>query len=330
MNLFEMGGYLPLELHKGNSYFADIAEEHVFAVNSGRTAIWCAINSLGVKKVYVPYYYCPSVIEVLRSMAVELFFYHVGPDFLPVNLTAAEPDAAVVLVNYFGIMRKRFTECAQRFNKVILDQAHDFYAPPILREGVMNVYSCRKFFGVSDGAYVIGTGLKKPDLKRDFSYLHAYHLLMSIELGTNGAYKENKRNEEELGKAFLAMSPLTERILQGVDYAAVAQRRRENYHYLHENLRDIQQLNCLEGDSVPYVYPLLLDRDIHAALVKERVYVPVLWSQLLEPEWAGTLEQQYASCLIPLPLDQRYGEEQLDEMIQIVRKNADIHGGLGQ
>lgn len=320
---FEMGGYLPLELPRGQAYFSDIAPEHILAVNTGRTALWCAVNSLKVKTVYAPCYYCPSVLQTLGSMGVRLKYYHIGPDLMPLELDVTESDAAVILVNYFGVMRRRITEYAARFARVILDQAHDFYAPPILRKGAMNIYSCRKFFGVSDGAYVIGAELQKPDLPRDVSYSHAVHLIKSIEVGSNGAYQENKANEQELGNAYLTMSRLTERIMQSVDYEAVAERRRKNFRRLHEGFRGLQQLDGLEADCVPYTYPLLLDRDIHAALVQKRIYVPILWEQLMEKEWTGTLEQRYAACLLPLPLDQRYQEEQLEQLIQIVRQETE-------
>lgn len=322
MDHFEMGGYLPIELHKGRSYFSDIPDEEILAVNTGRTALWCAIESLQVKKVLVPYYYCPDIIDMLSSLDIELEFYRIGEDFLPRDVYNA-PESAIVLVNYFGVLKDELLKLAESLDKVIFDNAHAFYAPPVLREGVMNVYSCRKFFGVSDGAYVIGRNLHKPELEQDISSYRAAHLLISMECGTNAAYSENKQNEQLIGQHRLRMSVLTEKILEGTDYDTVAKRRNENFCFLHEMLKDLQLLPLSHTDVVPYAYPLLLKRDIHKKLIQNKVYVPILWSQLLEEKWTGTIENNYSANIIPLPLDQRYSIENLKKMVGIVKNCID-------
>lgn len=315
MQQFEMGGYLPLELHRGKSFFSDVPADRILQVNTGRTALWCAIQSLKVKKVFVPYYYCPDIIDMLSRMDVELSFYRISEDFIPVGIKA-EPNAAVILVNYFGVMGQDFQALVDMYPNVIIDNAHAFFTPPVFREGVMNIYSCRKFFGVSDGAYLIGTGISKPVLQQDVSSGRSGHLLVSLELGTNAAYMDNKHNEQVLGEGKYGMSLLTQRILEGVDYDYVARKRRENYRYLHERLKHLQQLSIRCDNPVPYAYPLLLDRDLHKQLVQRRIYVPLLWAQLLEEKWNGTLEQRYSANILPLPLDQRYGKEELEKMAE--------------
>ena len=319
MDRFEMGGYLPLELHRGQSWFADLPAEQRLEVNTGRTALYYAIESLGVKHVYAPSYYCPDIIAMLERMDVQVEYYRIGEDLLPLDLPN-RADSAVILVNYFGVMGSKLRAFAQGYDRVIFDQAHGFFTPPVMEDGVMNVYSCRKFLGVSDGAYLIGTRIAKPELPQDVSSPRASHLFTSLELGTNAAYGDNKRNEEALGASRLGMSELTRQILEGADYEQVAERRRRNYRYLHRRLERLQLLELPEEDPVAYAYPLLLPRDIHRALVQRRIYVPVLWSQLLEPSWDGTLEQRYSANIVPLPLDQRYDEADMERMAQIVEE----------
>lgn len=321
MDNFEMGGYLPLELGRGNSYFFQIPSEQILEVNTGRTALWCAIESLGVHRLYVPHYYCPDIIVMLEQLDVEIAWYRIGKDFLPMDVTDAQ-DTAIILVNYFGIMGEELLSFSRQFQKVIFDNAHAFYASPILKEGTMNVYSCRKFFGVSDGAYLIGLGIVKPSLERDISFARAMHLLKSIEQGTNVAYLENKSNEVELGKSRLAMSELTRRILQSIAYQDVAEKRKNNFQYLHQRLKNLQQLEISGADTVPYMYPLMLDRDLHRELVSEHIYVPMLWRQLLDSRWNGTLEQRYSANIVPLPLDQRYDHAQLERMACIIEAHV--------
>lgn len=314
----EMGGYLPLELPEGNGFFADLDPSLVLEVNTGRTALCCAVESMEIQRILLPYYYCPDVVAALKSMGLALEFYHLGPDLLPLSIHDA-PGTALLLVDYFGVMPEKVRAYSAQFQKVILDQAHGFFVPPILREGVMNVYSCRKFFGVCDGAYLIGQGIRRPQLREDFSYQRAIHLFKSIEVGTNGAYAENKANEAALEER-LAMSKLTRRILAGINYAAVAEKRSRNFRFLHQRLSHLQQLKLDENQVVPYTYPLLLERDIHAELVKEKIYVPVLWGQLLSSEWKNTWEGHLASDLVPLPLDQRYGEAEMDHLADVIER----------
>ncbi|MBQ2479569.1 MAG: hypothetical protein II510_08905 [Erysipelotrichales bacterium] len=311
------GGYLPLEIPQTGSLFEQYGAENVYEVNTGRTAIWCALKNLGVNKTVIPFYYCPDIKESLEKEGVEVREYRVGMDMMPINLTAGE-DEAVILVNYYGILTEKIRKLAEQYPKVIIDQAHGYYSEPFLREGVMNVYSCRKFLGVSDGGYLIGKNLIKPELEKDVSWQRTVHLVRSVEEGTEAAYAESKVSESELD-SLRTMSEFTRRILAGADYPEIKKRRQENFRFLEEEFRGIQQLHIGEPESVPYMYPLLLGRDIHRELVKEKVYVPYLWAPLLTKEWEGSAEQILSKNIVPLPLDQRYNTVVLHRMVQTVK-----------
>lgn len=318
MSSWEMGGYLPLEIRQKDSYFSMVDHRFVLELNTGRTAIWCALKSWKATKVCVPYFYCPDIIEMLNNEGFTIRYYHVGKDLLPLDVTL-DPDEVMVLVNYFGLLDRSMLSEYKKYSKVILDQAHSFFATPVIEDGVMNVYSCRKFFGVCDGAYLVGKEVKEQDLPEDSSWKRAGHLFRCIEEGTNAAYADSKRAEQSLS-GFRKMSPLTRYIMSGIDYEYVWQKRNQNYQYLQEQVHDLQMLKSFDPKAVPYAYPLLLDQDIHAQLVAHRVYVPYLWTPLLEEKWEGTTENRYTRNIVPLPLDQRYDRQSLDKMIQIIRE----------
>jgi len=319
MSEFEMGGYLPLELSSGCAFFRHTDPAEILAVNTGRTALRCAIDSLGVHRVCAPAFYCPDILAMLRQMDIELSLYRMGPDFRPLSLPD-DPDTAVILVNYFGVTEACVQESLSRCRRAVIDNAHAFFVPPVLRSGVMNVYSCRKFVGVCDGAYLIGQGIRAPGMERDVSYPRSMHLLQCCETGTNGAYALSRANEEALDGRYLAMSRLTERLLDSIDYDAVRDARRRNFLCLHRALSGCQLLSLRDdGRMAPYMYPLLLDRDLHRALVERHIYVPVLWSQLLSHSWDGSVEQRYSRNIVPLPIDQRYSAEDMAQLAQIVQ-----------
>lgn len=323
MKHMELGGYLPLELNKGKSRFQDLPPDKVLAVNTGRTAIYCAVRSLNARRIHIPYYYCTDVIKMLQDTVSEVLFYHIDQYLMPMDLDV-DRDDAVLLVNYFGIMNEAVCAYAKRFQKVILDQSHGYYAKPVLRAGVMNVYSCRKFVGVADGAYIVGEGLVKPDLSQDQSFERALYLCKSMELGTNAAYQKQKEGESQLEQERLTMSKLTGKLLENADDACIVHARRTNFLYLHEKLTGCQRFcmpaEALHETTVPYVYPLLLDHDLHTVLVRQKIYVPVLWNHLLEREWDDTLEQLCARCLLPLPIDQRYKEGEMEYLVHVITK----------
>lgn len=317
MKQIEMGGYLPLELRKGPDRFHKISDENILAVNTGRTAIWYAVCSLGGKRLHVPYFYCPDVTAMLQTMRIEIVFYHIDQYLMPLNLKVQDDDI-VLLVNYYGIMNHTVCNYAQTFEKVIIDQSHGFFYEPLMRRGIMNVYSCRKFIGVPDGAYLIGEDLISIDLEKDLSYNRMRPLCKSIELGTNSGYEEHKENEHILAEKRLQMSVLTRRILENADYDKIVYQRCQNFWFLHERLKKKQNFEITEKDSIPYMYPLLLNRDYHQEFVKQQIYIPILWSQLLSREWEGTLEQRYSGCMVLLPIDQRYTKKEMAYLIQII------------
>lgn len=318
MDVYEMGGYLPLELGAGTGFFKNIEDTHILELNTGRAAIWCAVMSLDVKKVMVPYFYCPDIIKMLQDMDIKIIFYHIGEDLMPVDINMDETNFVIILVNYYGIIGNELVNYSKKFKKVILDQAHAFYYPPVMNDGVMNVYSCRKFFGVPDGAYLIGKDIKDFSLERDVSYNRAVYLLKSIELGTNSAYLESKINEIEIGKNILKMSLLTKHILNGINYDLISEKRKRNFKYLHDRFDNIQLLKIPTGDKVPYVYPLMLNQGIHETLVQHKVYVPILWKDLINNTDKNTVEYRYASKIMALPIDQRYDITDLEYLISLV------------
>lgn len=319
----EMGGYLPLELVKGKNWFSDIQDENKWALNTGRTAIWAAIVSMHPQRLFVPYYYCPDVIEMIRSLRIPVSFYHITEDLLPdkMDLQSFTDRDGLILVDYFGILHQQLVSWTEQFPNIIFDFCHSFYTAPIMKDGVYNVYSCRKFFGVGDGAYLIAKNIEKCELEQDSSSSRSLHLLISLEKGTNAAYQENKSNEAEIGKEHLTMSVLTEAILNGTDYERVAFLRNRNYSFLRNRLSHLQKLSSPSGENIiPYCFPLLLDKDIHGKLVERKIYTAYLWKWLHDSEWNGTIEQRYSMCLLPLPLDQRYSESDLEWMCRQIEE----------
>ena len=146
----EIGSFIELELPKGQELYKD----DVARLNTGRAAIWHAFRLTGAKAIWLPYYQCETVRDFLTRKNCLIKYYHIDNGFNPIDIDQ-EPDDAVVLVNYYGIMSNdRMKELSSNYQNVIIDNSQAFFCQPI--ENVYNVYSARKFVGVADGSYVVG------------------------------------------------------------------------------------------------------------------------------------------------------------------------------
>ena len=62
-----------------------------------------------------------------------------------------DEDVFLYLINYYGQLEKNYVEeLFAGHKRIIVDNAQDFFCKPI--DGVDTIYTCRKFFGVPDGA----------------------------------------------------------------------------------------------------------------------------------------------------------------------------------
>jgi hypothetical protein len=216
-------------------------------------------------------------------------------------------------VNYYGqLSDARILACKQTYGNVIVDNVQAFFAKPI--PGVDTLYSCRKFFGVPDGAY-LATDAPALDLAQDVSKDRMKHVLGRFE-GTSasdyyGDFKENDHSFREL--PLMEMSRLTKNLLGALDYERIRKQRNANWAKLHEALCCYNRLQLIAPDG-PYMYPFYCENgmDIKKQLAEEKIFIPTLWPNVPED---CQLEKDYAQNILPLPVDQRYGAEEMEYVI---------------
>ena len=314
----EFGGYFSLELPYGGEYFSGRYE--VRRLNSGRSAIYQAYQDSGAERVWLPVYLCPSVCEFLKRKNVHMDFYNIGLDFLPEKASIGKSDI-LLWVNYFGIQGlSQIQEINRRYENVIFDNTQAFFSP--VQENSYNVFSCRKFFGVSDGAYLIKRKFQKCEERIEPSQTleTAGYLWESIDKSTNDCYIKSLENEHRLEREdVMGMSRITRKILGGIDYKEDAQRRIINFKSLCEYLGKYNQLNINMTDHAPMVYPFLVEnKELRSYLVQNKIYVPQWWKVVVQNKKANGWERYLAEYLIPLPIDQRYTKEDMMLMKDIV------------
>ena len=145
----EIGGYLELEESTGRGYYPEL-----FGVNLGRTALLWLMEARNCKKIYLPTYLCDSVTGACEKTEAEIEFYHMDEKLRPLFPEKKLPEGEYLyLVNYYGqLTDDRILEYKGIYGNIIVDHTHAFFQRPL--PGVDTLYSCRKFLGVSDGAYL--------------------------------------------------------------------------------------------------------------------------------------------------------------------------------
>lgn len=309
----EIGGYIELDTCRHA-----MLHEDAILLNCGRNALAYLLEAKGIKKLYLPYFLCDSVANVCKKYGVEVAFYHIGENWLPKDLVI-DGDAWLYIVNFYGqITREDLARLAGVHNNVIIDNAQAYFDAPLAN--VDTLYTCRKFFGVSDGAILYTNSKLERSLEIDESFNRIHYILGRYERTASEFYEEAAQNNDIFdNEPIKEMSRLTKNLLRSIDYEYVKQVRTNNFAYLHEKLREVNKLNIrlIEG---AFMYPLLIDdgMKIRKQLQQMKIYIPTLWPNVLEECKPDTLEYKFAAEILPIPVDQRYGFKDMEHLVNVI------------
>lgn len=310
-----IGGYFELELPQRSEYHS-----RAIALNTGRNALEYILRVRGYKHVYLPYYSCEVLLEPFRKLGVDYTFYHIDERLeieAPMTLGKGE---ALLYINYYGLKHGYCEALVARYGKqLIVDNTQAFYALPT--DGIDTFYSCRKFFGVADGAYLYCDQPLNMELEQDQSWQRMDYLLRRADISAEVAYADFRAQSEKLkDNPIRRMSHLTHRIMASIDYEQAATRRHENYGFLDEALKGKNRISLpLAYDAVPMVYPFLTDDDgLRQRLIENKIFVAQYWPNVLDWCEEGYTDYQLTKQLLPLPVDQRYGTEEMKRIIELI------------
>lgn len=319
----EIGSFLELQLPKGRELYNQ--ETDIARLNTGRMGIWHAFRVSGCKRIWLPIYQCDSIRETLEKKEVDICFYHQDHNWNPLDIEAAEDDA-VLLVNYYGIMsHDRMAELAKPYRHAIIDCAQAFFCKPVA--DALTVYSCRKFVGAPDGAYVIGKNahLFVDEYPQCYSSDTAAYLLKRIEYGCEGkGYEARSLNENRIdSEDCMIMSKLTRSIMDAENYTYNKKMRRENFAYIHQHLKDINKISpmmYMDEDTIPMVYPLVVEDDkLIQRLFAAKHFQGHWWSYICDEQPQDSFECWISRYVIPITIDQRYGKEEMDYLVKVIK-----------
>lgn len=314
----EIGGYIEFPAFTGQLY-----HEKAIALNSGRNSLAYLIEARKIRKIALPKFLCASVAQVCKRYDVEISYYSIGVNFMPKEMKTSE-DEWLYLVNYYGqIENKQIEKIKKSKNLLIVDNVQAYFQMPV--EGVDTIYTCRKYFGVPDGAFLYTDSLSSIKLDQDYSSNRMMHLLGRFEDTANKYYSNYIENEKSFEYLPLCkMSKLTENLLRAIDYNAVRKSRKSNYIYLEHCFCDLNKLSLKTPDGA-FMYPLYIENgyEIKQKLQKKGIYIPTLWSDVFDVCSEADVEYDMAKNILPLPCDQRYDLNTMNYLEQEVKKCLD-------
>jgi hypothetical protein len=274
------------------------------------------------KKIYIPHYLCGSIGELLDDYQIAHEFYHIDSTFLPIFDKKLNDEECLLIVNYLG----RFTSdeliyYKNKFNNIFVDNTQSFFRVPV--NGIDVAYSCRKYFGVPDGAY-LHSEISESDyskLEFDISSHKMLHIIGRYETSAGEYYEFFQKNELlKRGQPVKKMSLLVQNILRGIDYKQVHKTRLDNFNYIKNNINIDNEIEP-KNDAGLFFYPLLIKNgfEIKRRLIANRIYVPTLWPNVLNNVPKNTIEYYFAANMIFLPIDQRYNIDDMEYMISVIK-----------
>ena len=115
--------------------------------DSARNALRYLIRKYKIKEIYLPYYLCDVIRHAVFAEGCKPLFYHIDDNFMPVRQFSE--DSYILYPDYFGICDKNVERLVKIYPKLIVDNAHAYYAEP---KGFASFNSLKKFLPVESGA----------------------------------------------------------------------------------------------------------------------------------------------------------------------------------
>lgn len=317
----EYGGCLPREMFLASSPNA-IFPEWVPRVSSGRAGIYFAILDSGCHTVYLPYYTCPTIKEFIVEHGIQVKEYHLCSNYEP-NIGDLSEGEILLWTNYYGCMlQDTIDKVVKKYRgRLILDCCHAFFMPPI--SDIYIIYGVRKFVGVSSGTFLyhskyentpphFGQVLKPAIFDEEY-------LDISLHNGSNAAYALYRTHSAKFHTVYGEMDPAVQQQLKKIDFPAIKDRRKENFLALHQTLKEKNGITLDFLGNTAFMYPFYTtDAGLRQRLLEHNVFTPVWWKRVLSLPDATDFERDIVQHIIPIPMDQRYTPEEMEELGQFI------------
>lgn len=317
----EIGGYFGFDLTSQNQFPYATAKKYC----SARAAFYDLVQNIGVQTIWMPRFICDTMLKPLELLNIKIKFYDLDSNFFPQNLPSLNRNEFFFYVNYFGICVSNQKKLMEQYplGRLIFDHSQAFFMKPFAN--VHTIYSPRKFLPVADGGLLVTDKYLSTtlDVKAPEELIQQYqHLFKRFINSAQDGYAQFQCAESSLNDCIpKKISPITEVILNNLDYASYKQKRMENFKFLHSKLSNFNQitLNLNEIES-PLTYPFLWNERFSELLISKKIYVPTYWNDCLIRVQENSFEHTLIHNVTHLVCDHRYSlsdmQYQIDQIME--------------
>ena len=121
-------------------------------------------------------------------------------------------------------------------------------------------------------------------------------------------------------------------LLSGIKEEECKKKRNDNYRILCEGLQNKKGLTPVfqtpDPDAAPLYFPVYMEEreKLQEYLCKQDIYVPVLWPVGKENEEYLSEDEKYIfSHIAAIPLDQRYGRNEMHRIVAAVNEYEEMY-----
>lgn len=331
-----IGGEFEIDLSIQREF---VPQSDTYYYASGRTALYQILCSLTPRrnKVWMPDWLCHTMVEAVERARAEVVFYELNSCFQAtleaLDRSGFRDGEAVLMVNYFGL--QDLTPIA----KAIKEQ----YPQSIIIEDDVQAYWCfakkdnpyadysftsmRKAFAIPDGGLVKTTNpMPVVTCSNTFAPLRVKAGVMKQHRGQDGIKDEYYLTLFKQGDKLIRdnyesqMSDDSKRLFAGTDFEQAKRQRQANAKVILDGLKSlgIKPLIEVPADAVPLFIPIYLENrdEIRRRMFQHEVFCPVHWPL---DGMAVKKGKEMAEHELSLIIDQRYGQKEMDEIINFLK-----------
>jgi hypothetical protein len=297
--------------------------------STGRAALLGLSAAIGMRRWWVPSYFCGEVVECLQAAGVTILPYPDLPDQPLGTPDRAEPGDVVLVVNTFGVRVPRSATSLQSRGLVVVeDHTHDPSSGwARSSDADWCVASLRKTLPVPDGALLWSprgaTGPREPGLieRADDRKLTAM-LLKRVYLRGQAVDKAKFRELAIAGEQAITshpgMSVLAAAMWPGFALAERRARKARNLARLSERLAGRFELIAGSHAIVMFDSPQQRER-MRAHSIANRIYPAILWPAIEWPDHElQDSARDFAARMLAIHIDARYSLDAIDRVADVL------------
>lgn len=304
-----------------------------------------AIKNIPLKKdkyILLPEFICDSVIDCFPKS--KIIFYEIDSNF-NINIDdlvnkLKDDIGCIYITHYFGYIQNNealeiIKDYKNNHNILIIEDITQSLFSDHEYIGDYMVASVRKWMPTPMGAVLFtksnGSSLPKLNFKNSNNE-KAYGMIfkdyfLKTGFDTNEKYREifiNTETDIDEQLNVLGISDFAKFCISCVSISELKKRRKKNLKTLENNLKGLglESVRSFSDGEIPLVYPLRINNrnKFRSFLIENRIYCAVHWpfdGFMPEERENGIYNSK---TLISLPLDQRYGNDEIVYLVDVIRK----------